>query len=561
MAGPPKEIRTKFAGIGLDTDNWVVFEQQLARCHGTTLTIIRSYLMEIVGTCKDAAAWDRVFWLVERTRHKPPRSFDTLTPLKTVAKRLFTVSAGLLEGASDLKMQKAYLGLNTDFGEFHQSYKDLKAKHLSELGVAPKATSSKPETFESRVDRTVDRVASGKKKKSRYSGLAEADMRHVEVIPGDRDTWIDALVRLTALRKRMQGAELAKVAQYKTEDGWFHILTEVRLGNSHSGVWIHNSKKKNGEGATRVISFVDKDGKLITPEVASAEALDGLRIADLSYAELYALLEEVESRFFGDSAGLARLLCFLLGTGEEVPMPTANFLEKTLLYQPKLKAFGQKRTVVEGPAHLTVEAALVSFLAVLFVTEPRHSLPIWISNADALQCIARTRLTFYDLLHPNMTFAAEVRPYLQLDFRSEQEVTSIGTLLASANTAKYTLSPEEEHTRKLKELIMPACELYFKHGNVNGMKTVVDSMGTKLFQAEEDDNQEDDLFDRSAKKQPKVKDSVWFTEFLDWGELDEFGKNNKKIARDYRGNLIRMRQLTFVAPVAKMLVLREILDS
>ncbi|AFE04046.1 hypothetical protein COCOR_01418 [Corallococcus coralloides DSM 2259] len=563
MAGPPKEIRTKFAGIGLDTEKWGDFEKKLARLQEPTLQEISKYLQEIFESCEDRPAVDRTFWLVERLTHRSRRSLTRLTTLETLALRLSAVSEHLLAGTSDSVMQKAYQGLRSDFDKLHQGYKGMKGDFLGRLKAKEK--SSKPVSFEKRVDQKVGRVAEQARKPNRYTKLEDVDMHGVRVLPGKQASWMEALVQLTVLRKRMQGAELKRVAHHTTAEKWSHILTEVILGDTPTGVFIHNSKKSNGEGATRVISFVDESGDILRPDIQSTEDLDALRIIDLSYPELYELLEEVEYRFCDDSATLAKVMCALVGIGPEDSKPR-SFFPEVLRYGPKIKAFGQKRKVVEGTARVTAEVVLVSFLSVLFLTEPRHSLPIWVSNADALQCIAQARLTFYDMLQPSLTFAADVRTVLRVDLRSDTDDISIGALLASANTAKYTLSPDEEHTRKLKELVMPACELYFKHGNVRGLKVVTDSMSKQLFEADEpSDEEEDDMFDRSATKKREVPDSVWFVEYLDGLGMEALEKapqkDPDKMALTHQLDTTQKRKLTFVAPVAKMLVLREILDA
>ncbi|MBU8897495.1 hypothetical protein KRR26_17900 [Corallococcus sp. M34] len=294
---------------------------------------------------------------------------------------------------------------------------------------------------------------------------------------GDLTSWVDALILLTQYRKRMfwtnlqENAGLSHVNRGGTS---YHTFTQLFLAEPDrtipSCVWFHNDKSSDGGGATRVVSFYDtQNGTLLvtTPKFIAGH-LDAMEILDASYEEVYQMLRlmrRLPPFCNGDPDVLLAtyLLSFLNGNVGTALRRQPGLNGTLCLRRAKVKKLLNTRAFRIADVTLTIDQACLTALSILFLTEPRHAMPLWTSNYDALCCIAEGTLTFDDIFGCPMIFDAS-SGVLMLQHDDEG---SIGRLLSSNNTAATYTDPSVRHTRKLKELIMPVTELFIKHGMFN----------------------------------------------------------------------------------------------
>lgn len=497
--------------------------------------------------------------------------------------RLTEIADMLLAGEHDVAMLEAFESLRKDFSDLHSSYAEYKDIHLLSMETSKK---KRDKIWDRAIDRDVKAVIgsvsledkitktvakqllpSNQRGKEKYLGLHHPSsyMKSLNIHVYDYFSWLSAMTKLIVFRREMQD-DTMRTFMHRVTGETFHAFTQITLGSNQypSGVWIHNTKSIAGEGATRVISFVDGQGNIINPDVHdSSTDLSALSIVDISYEELTATISEIRDvHLEGSDVKLAELLCNVMGFRDSGYRLKLRTFELPLTYKPKIKNLLTGELVKMQPkTKLTLGNMCITFLSILFLTEPRHALPMWIANVDTLECVAAGQLTFDHLLQASLICSVNAcigKATLRLVNEPTADLTSIGNLLASGNTAANTLSPKLRHTRKLKEMIMPACTLYFKGHSPDGVQTVLRrieiDMGGSIYQ--------------------NLTISPWFVEELDWSsdqpDVSKFGKGlknkdrrrfiiepNQKLSSDDEELLIKARMLTFVAPIAKMLLLRE----
>jgi hypothetical protein len=578
MPGPVIEIRKM---LGLGTSGWPEFIERLERCDRITLSILTNKMLELVGTCDDPVSWDHTFFLIGQAkkgklRERIQRS-SKLKKLDQMQPRLEQISRFLLRGETDTNLSRAFTAIVSDLGDLHRIYKEIKSQRLNSMSskkVSEKGSlnllesidldenveSPKVLTFDERAARKL-----GKKPRDKYANLKRKDdMRSVIITLGNRQSWVEALVGLTIFRKQMQARNLKQIMHFEQEETkMHHAFTQIFFGSVSTCVYVHNTKNARGQGAPRVISFVDKAGKVFCPDLAKMEAddLSWLDIVDISYPDLFGLLDEIVVRFLGgDEVKLAKALLAILEGGQPEDLQcVATIFDKPLLYQPKVKQVFDTGKIVEKKVEVPVLCACTTALAILFLTEPKHAMPLWISNRDALSCMAKGYLTLQDLMYPKISLfgtGKDRSATVKLDPDAE---VSIGWLLASANTAGQVMDVGNAHTRMIKDMIMPATELIFKHGGLNSMKLILDKMTTTYQQQNGTDGPW--ILDEEFENEEllKVRESK--------SKLDKTPKSGKlyqeweHAIEVYRGGIVRtvdVRKLTFVIPVAKILLLREI---
>ncbi|WP_147444666.1 hypothetical protein [Corallococcus sp. CA053C] len=617
--------RAHFTGLASAQD-WNDFERMVRSMFWTTLTILTNALLEMVGKegMQEAATdWDKAFFIVgavkkenrernpsfRRARHaptmlslfdppedsledsleesikelpKPPkksalrlRGFTNACPqrvkTKQLGQRLSRLSSLVLKGQKDTALKGAHASFTEDFGAFHAIYRSLKDQLLTH---APKKDSSLGKDPQEHWLGKLKKKGGGRK---RYLGVTgQPDMGLVLIEEGEPVSWIQALVHLTVFRKRMQGKQLKQVMTHVDEDGAdiAHSFTHVVLGGLPTCVWLHNTKSRKGEGATRIISFVDKqqvvEGTVLDTKY---EDLDTLSILDLSYEELFLLLQMATQDCMGasDAKMAAQLLSFLgpeYATGDCKPISDGLF--DTQIQCPlKVKTLGSEReSPLTTKVSVSVRTVCSTVLSILFLSEPRHALPLWLSNLDALRCVATGAINFTQLFARKWTFVkGQGEDPVDVALVKDAPHT-IGYLLASANIAKYTLSPDDEDTRKLKELIMPACEVFFKAGSLPDLSLMLKTLKTHFSSpvVEEDDDDFSGYFESKKDDEDEV-DEVWGYQW-DWtpptskGALKTYNTTVlplRMLSLDNKQLVPVVRQLTFIAPIVKILLLRELL--
>ncbi|MGK3965453.1 hypothetical protein WMF38_14905 [Sorangium sp. So ce118] len=390
--------------------------------------------------------------------------------------------------------------------------------------------------------------------------LKKLDTKVVDLGAGGRSSWIAALAALTILRKMLRGEQLPEVAHFPS-DSVSNVFTRIDWNGAPSGLWVHNTKNKAGVGATRIISFLrDKEIDFAIPHDDIRDREGELKILDLSYDDVTTLLFAVRDGVFGRSdANLARFVISLVEGGRYVDIERSVWADVLV---KSLKPSGREKPPlvrIKVPAH----SVCLNLLAILFLTEPRHAMPCWVGNLDALRCVERGLISFDQLLRLKMDFPLRNEaPFYELVRESNHP---IGSLLPSNNTAKFLLPPELRHTRRLKEMIMPTFELLFKYGT-----SLADFV--RLLPALEE------AFFDSYELEP------WFIEALDYndnhdptwdGWISFRAKKNKerrkiidplkkKLDPDKetaKAALIMARKLTFAAPIVKTLLMRVLLLS
>jgi hypothetical protein len=552
-----------------------------------TLSMVGNQLSELIDACgDDPEGWDRVFFMVARAkqRFREPRRKPRpkgLRYLCEVENRLQQLCVQLLGEGLDEMAGRTCEAIRSDLRDVNTVYSRHKEERLRQMGAPGKG--AREETAEERAERKVKArlLGSAERQKERYLGLSEAPdpsgidrsalgdrrartlamergfMLSTRIEPGQTSSWLRALAGLAIYRKRMQEGSNMFTFMHRKHGGMYFSFTHLELGDLPTGVYICNTKDDKGEGATRVVSFVDAEGEIYNPDFDNV-ALESLLTVDISYLEIFDVLEEIKTTFMGDSD--SALAAFLLGLLGEAPCPDlAKVFPRCLATKPKIKKLLSNELVALPGVTLPVGTMCMTLLAILFLTEPKHAMPMWTANCDALHCIALGYLNFEQLLRTQMVFSDSLLSgdvEIRLHRAWREDLVSIGSLLASGNTAATTLSPALRHTRKLKELIMPACEEFFDASRAVPVALLLKKIDAVLGPG---------LYDHGEV-------SPWFVEALDWSEdapdVVVAMKNKDRVKKVVRPNrdlsggrpdrLVQIRKLTFIAPIVKILVLREI---
>lgn len=179
------------------------------------------------------------------------------------------------------------------------------------------------------------------------------------------------------------------------------------------------------------------------------------RMLDLSYDDIHTGLQQLQrANHWSDQQMAGALLDLLHGGGSR---QTIRALCKPVTIEGiKVKdVLNPRDDPKTGDVRMTGMDLCQTLLSIMFLTEPKHALPMAIANGDALKAVVSGAVPLSALFAP-VEIAQEDG---QLNFRLGAQSENLGALLASANNLRTVLDPSDPAQRRHKELAMPLCEV------------------------------------------------------------------------------------------------------
>jgi len=178
------------------------------------------------------------------------------------------------------------------------------------------------------------------------------------------------------------------------------------------------------------------------------------RMLDLSYDDIHIGLQQLQrANGWSDSKMAGALLDLLVGGGSR---ETVRALAKPLCIKGiKVKdVLNPRDDPKTGDVEMSGFDLCQTLLSIMFLTEPKHALPMAVANHDALKAVVAGSVPLSALFAP-----VEIRQENgQLSFGLGGDSDNLGALLASANNLRTVLDPSDPTTRAYKEQAMPLCE-------------------------------------------------------------------------------------------------------
>jgi hypothetical protein len=190
------------------------------------------------------------------------------------------------------------------------------------------------------------------------------------------------------------------------------------------------------------------------------ERTTALKILDLSYDDLYSGLCQLMRKLSLGEKQLANILISLLEGSNTCNIPK-------LLTEVELKGLKVKDLVSPRDDTKTANVRIsglnlcMSLMSIMFITEPKHSLPMAISNLDALKAVSRGLIPLEVLFAPIEVALSHGNSM----FRVGSRLDSLGSIMASGNNLRVVLDPSVEETRFIKEKSMPVTTLSLTEPN------------------------------------------------------------------------------------------------
>lgn len=218
-----------------------------------------------------------------------------------------------------------------------------------------------------------------------------------------------------------------------------------------------NDKAKQGIGRTiqrltEELTPLTRRQQELTPAAQSAP----LTMLDLSYDDLHVGLKTLCKANRWSEQDLATALLHLLGDHSERGAALVARLDRPVTIEGiKVKDLVDPRqNTATGTVSIRGGDLCMTLMSIMFLTEPKHALPMATANRDALRAVKHGVLPLSSLFDPIELSTRDGA----LGFRTGQLDHNLGALLASANNLRTTLDPSRADTRRIKERAMPLTE-------------------------------------------------------------------------------------------------------
>lgn len=257
-------------------------------------------------------------------------------------------------------------------------------------------------------------------------------------------------------------ADLARMKETRTD-----LQRQKSEAESPEGLLKPGAAKK-AEGLTLGISKVgekiaraeaevlDMQKRVDRHEAEKAELMGSALMLDLSYDELHTNLQAMCGQLKMSEPELASAMLHLLGADNSSAgaAAAAKLNQEFTLPSAKVKYLFDEGDFSSKPVRMNGRDLCMSLMSIMFLTEPKHALPMALANLDALKAIQTGHLSLEALFSPmNVDFDGS-----QVMLTKSGDQRAIGSLLASGNTFQSVLDPSTPGTRALKEQVMSTTE-------------------------------------------------------------------------------------------------------
>jgi len=234
-------------------------------------------------------------------------------------------------------------------------------------------------------------------------------------------------------------------------DGYRKSLLKVK-GNERATARINESVRRFTGDKQRLEA--DK------ARLEEAAAQPPVKMLDLSYDDLHVGLQQMAKQYGWSEKDTATCLLHLLGDKSRKGAALAAQLDEQVdLRGIKVKDLVDPRSDTRtADVHLSGRDLCMSLMSIMFITEPKHALPMATANRDALRAVQKGVMPMNVLFDP-----IELRDGPEPSFGIGQADGNLGAMLASANNLRTTLDPAKGETRRIKERAMPVTESLAAH--------------------------------------------------------------------------------------------------